>query len=88
MNIALKEGLLIQKVVDEIVILEPESGDYYTLNEMGAIMLEQLQQGQSVDEITVKISQAFDVKETAVKQDFTHLLTELQKHGLAHHQAT
>ncbi|WP_339725676.1 PqqD family protein [uncultured Paraglaciecola sp.] len=88
MDLVLKEGLLIQKVVDEVVILEPDSGDYYTLNEIGALMLEQLQQGKSADAITLEISQTFNVTQKEVKQDFTLLLTELEKHGLAHHQAT
>ena len=59
MNIALNNGLLIQKVVDEIVILEPDSGDYYTLNETGAMMLEQLQLGKSIPQICSHISQNF-----------------------------
>jgi hypothetical protein len=88
MDLVLKEGLLIQKVVDEVVILEPDSGDYYTLNEIGALMLEHLQQGKSADQITLEISQTFNVTQKEAKQDFTLLLTELEKHGLAHHQAT
>lgn len=86
MNIALNTGLLIQKVVDEIVILEPESGDYYTLNETGAAMLEQLQQGKTTAEITQYISQTFDVGAVEVEQDFNNLLMALEKNGLAHNQ--
>lgn len=88
MNITLNTGLLIQKVVDEIVILEPESGNYFTLNETGAIMLEQLQNGKTLSEITQHISQTFNVTEQEVAQDFTQLLTELEQQGLAHHQSS
>lgn len=86
MNIKLNEGLLIQKVVDEVVILEPETGDYYTLNETGAMMLEGLQQGKPVTEITQNISNEFSVDLQYIEQDFNNLLVALEKNGLAHNQ--
>lgn len=84
MELVLKEGLLIQKVVDEMVILEPDSGDYYTLNEMGALMLEDLQKGLSVSDIATKLSQQFTVGSDQVKQDLQQLMLELSQCGLAH----
>lgn len=83
MNIVLKKGLLIQKVVDEIVLLEPESGDYYTLNEMGALMLEYLQNGQSEADLVDNIQQNFNASSEQIKQDLYNLLNELTHCGLA-----
>jgi hypothetical protein len=84
MNVVLKQGLLIQKVVDEIVLLEPESGDYYTLNEMGALMLEYVQKGQTETEVISHIQQTFNATAEEIKQDLQNLLNELQHCGLAH----
>ena len=50
----LKPDLLLQKVADEMVLLEPESGEYFTLNSVGADMLELMQQGKSAPEILLK----------------------------------
>ena len=83
MNIVLKEGLLIQKVVDEIVLLEPESGDYYTLNEMGALMLECMQKGQTMAELVSNIQQTFNASAEQIEQDLHNLLNELKHNGLA-----
>jgi hypothetical protein len=83
MELVLKEGLLIQKVVDEVVILEPESGDYYTLNEIGALMLEGLQKGLSSSDIANKLSQQFTVEAEQVAKDLQQLLIELSQCGLA-----
>lgn len=83
MNVVLKDGLLIQKVVDEIVLLEPESGDYYTLNEMGALMLECVQKGQSAAELVANIQQSFNASSEEIEQDLNNLLKELQQCGLA-----
>ncbi|MEP1444762.1 MAG: PqqD family protein [Paraglaciecola sp.] len=84
MDLVLKEGLLIQKVVDEVVILEPDSGDYYTLNEIGALMLESLQKGLSSSEIADTLSQKFTVETGQVEQDLQYLMIALSKCGLAH----
>lgn len=83
MNVVLKEGLLIQKVVDEIVVLEPESGDYYTLNEMGALMLEYVQSGHSLADMVTNIQQTFNVSAKEIETDLHNLLSELQHCGLA-----
>lgn len=83
MNVVLKKGLLIQKVVDEIVVLEPESGDYYTLNEMGALMLEYVQSGHSLADTVTNIQQTFNVSAKEIETDLHNLLSELQHCGLA-----
>jgi DNA-directed RNA polymerase delta subunit len=83
MNFVLKEGLLIQKVVEEIVLLEPESGDYYTLNEMGALMLENVQKGHTLAELVSNIQQQFNASAEEIEQDLHNLLDELQRCGLA-----
>ena len=84
MELVLKEGLLIQKVVDELVILEPQSGDYFTLNNMGALMLEKLQAGQSTAQIAEQISSEYAVDSAQVEQDLKELLSQLALVDLAH----
>ena len=66
----LKPELLLQKVADEMVLLEPESGEYFTLNNVGADMLEQLQQGKSAQQIAQYIADIYDVTAEQAEQDF------------------
>ena len=42
----LKEDVLAQKVVDEMVILEPENGEYFTVNGVGTEMISLLEEGK------------------------------------------
>tara|TARA_R110000868_G_scaffold166563_3_gene400621 strand:+ start:575 stop:835 length:261 start_codon:yes stop_codon:yes gene_type:complete len=84
MEVVLKEGLLIQKVVDELVILEPQSGDYFTLNNMGALMLEKLQAGLSKEQIGEQISTDYAVDSTQVVTDLNDLLEQLTLVDLAY----
>ena len=83
MELVLKEGLLIQKVVDEIVILEPQTGDYFTLNSIGALMLEKLQAGLTAEQVAEAISSDYDVDVEQVASDLTELLATLEQAGLA-----
>jgi hypothetical protein len=86
MQLVLKDGLLIQKVVDEMVILEPQTGDYFTLNNIGALMLEKLQAGLSSAQVADTISAEYDVSAQQVAQDLAELLSHLQQAGLAQQQ--
>jgi RNase adaptor protein for sRNA GlmZ degradation len=86
MQLVLKDGLLIQKVVDEMVILEPQTGDYFTLNNIGALMLEKLQAGLSSAQVADTISAEYDVSAQQVAQDLAELLSQLQQAGLAQQQ--
>ena len=86
MQLVLKDGLLIQKVVDEMVILEPQTGDYFTLNSIGALMLEQLQAGLSAEQVAQIISDEYDVSAQQVAQDLAELLGNLEQAGLAQKQ--
>jgi hypothetical protein len=79
----LKPELLLQKVADEMVLLEPESGEYFTLNNVGADMLEQLQQGKSAQQIAQYIADIYDVTAEQAEQDFQVLMYDLVQANLA-----
>ncbi|MFS1704470.1 PqqD family protein [Aestuariibacter sp. GS-14] len=79
----LKPELLLQKVADEMVLLEPESGEYYTLNNVGADMLEQLQQGKSAKQIAQYIADIYDVSAQQAESDFNVLMADLVQADLA-----
>lgn len=83
MQYKLKPELLLQKVGEEMVLLEPESGNYFTLNAVGAEMLEKLHQGMSVEQISQDISDIYDVSTQQAAEDFTALLVELERENLA-----
>lgn len=83
MQLVLREGLLLQKVVDEMVILEPNSGDYFTLNSVGALMLEHMQAGNTSEQVAQKISDEYAVSAEQVLQDLAELLVNLEQAGLA-----
>lgn len=78
----LKQDVLAQKVLDEMVILEPETGEYFTLNGVGTDMVKMIEQGSSEDDIILAITSKFDVTEREVREDYRNLLKQLIEQGL------
>lgn len=68
---------LVQKVSGEMVILDTQNGQYYTLNSVAADMLSHLQNHLSVDETITAICREYDVSESEVKTDIAEMLNTL-----------
>lgn len=75
--VKLAESALVQKVADEMVILDINNGQYYTLNEVAADMVAHLHEGATFNEVVVNICAQYDVKKAEVEGDLQELLTTL-----------
>jgi len=53
-------------------LFDPETGDSYTLNESGLLILKKLQAGQTSDEIFAELSADYDLK----KEDFDRMILD------------
>jgi len=78
----LVEDVLFQKVAEETVILEPETGEYYTLNTIGTFIVEQFQQGYSKAKVIDLVLEKYQANEAEVSQDTEELLAQMLKQGL------
>ena len=78
----LAENVLFQKVAEETVILEPETGEYYTLNAVGTFIVDQFQLGYSRENVINLVLEKYQTSEVEVSQDIEELLTQLLKQGL------
>lgn len=77
-----KDDVLAQQVSDEMVILEPESGEYFTVNGVGTSMIALLQQEKSEEEVAQAIAAEYEVNVDEAKSDFAELLNTLKEQGL------
>ena len=78
----LANNVLFQKVVDETVILEPETGEYFTLDSVGTFMIEQLQSGATFEETLDKVRASYDTDGADIEGDLSKLLSEMKLKGL------
>ncbi|VAW85178.1 hypothetical protein MNBD_GAMMA17-1778 [hydrothermal vent metagenome] len=78
----IQDDLLLQKVVDEMVILDPESGNYFSLDEVGSRMIELFRETGSVAEVVKAMAQEYKAIDSDIESDMITLLDEMVRHGV------
>ena len=81
----LKENLLLQAVANETVILDPDSGSYFTLDDVGTRMIELLQETGSLDAVVEQMQIEYDTSPATIRADLTELLEKMAEQGLTTH---
>lgn len=76
-RIKMGENALMQKVSDEMVILDSQSGQYYTLNDSATEMLEALTGGANVEQVVTQICANYDVSKQEAQADITAMIQTL-----------
>ncbi len=79
----ISERLLLQAVNRETVILDPDSGRYFTLDEIGSEMLGDFRQHGDIGATVAHIVSRYEVDEVVARADLLRLLEELAEQGLA-----
>ncbi|MEP4891556.1 MAG: PqqD family protein [Aliiglaciecola sp.] len=78
----LSDKALFQKVVDETVILDSISGQYYTLDPIGTEMIEALNTGKSVAQVVALIEENYDTTVDNIQADLSELIGKMSDKGL------
>jgi hypothetical protein len=65
-----------------LVILDGLAGTYWEMNQTGRLVIETIQRGESLDELSGKICAQFDVDTERVDADISSVLAQLVAEGL------
>lgn len=76
------DDVLTSSVGDELLLLNADSEDYYSLNEVGAMMFEQLTAGARKDDVIVAVAEQFDAPAEVIRADLDVMVGELLSRGL------
>jgi coenzyme PQQ synthesis protein D (PqqD) len=78
------ESVLAQRSGDSLVLLSPQSGHYYTLDEVGARVWELCDGSRSVDDVVASVHAEYDAPLDVIRSDVLELLEDLRvEHLLA-----
>ena len=72
-----REGVVKQRASTSLVLLDIESGEYYSLNEVGDRVWELCDGSRSIRAVIAEISREYDASEDVIATDVTELLEEL-----------
>ena len=77
-----KKNVFWKKVGDETVVLNIDTGFYYTLGDVGGRMWEMLTADENEELIVSKIASLYGVPKKRVAQDLEELIQDLKKERL------
>lgn len=73
---------MFQKVIDETVILDTQSGQYYTLDVIATEMVELLNEGKTAVDVVDTIFDNYDSEKAVIESDVRELIEEMLSKGL------
>ncbi len=77
-----REGVVFNRVGEELVLLDLNRGIYYGLDPIGARMWELLSAGQEEGEILATLGEEYEVERQTLSADLRRLIAELQESEL------
>lgn len=78
----LNPAIAFQRVGDDAILLHIESGEYYGLNDTGALMLEELTAHGDLEQAVARVCATYDVSAEVARADAEQLLAALLRAGL------
>lgn len=69
-------------ISDSGFLLNPTTGESFTLNPMGVIIVKMMNEQKSYDEIELKIMEEYDVSRSTFDKDYQDFLGVLQQNNL------
>ena len=83
-----RDDVLAQAAGDTVILLTPDSGEYFTLNEVGGRIWELADGSRSVAEIAAVLVDEYEAPLEEIQQDVLDVLVELAEERLVSDGAT
>ena len=81
-RVRLAEDVLMQKVGDDAILLNLNTENYFSLDEVGTRVIDTLQESDSVAQAVGKLVGIYEVDESKLTSDAVRLVEECEQHGL------
>jgi Coenzyme PQQ synthesis protein D (PqqD) len=81
-QVRLAKDVLIQKVGDDAILLNLNTENYFSLDEIGTRMINTLQESDSVKQAVQKLVEIYEVEESKLTSDAIRLVEECEQYGL------
>ncbi|MDZ7859128.1 MAG: PqqD family protein [Candidatus Krumholzibacteriota bacterium] len=78
----ISDKVVFRKVEDKIVLINLETGYYYSLNEIGGFIFNSIRDGSDPSDILRDIKTDFDVSESKAEDDFNNFIEELKREAI------
>ena len=63
-------------------VFNPTTGDSFSVNELGAVIINEIKAGKSKNEIIESVSTTYNAEKSTIEKDFNEFLNVLSNHQL------
>jgi len=81
-KVEINENVFIQEVDDETILLDSETQEYFSLNEIGTLFYYFLQEYETLQKVLDELKKSFDVDEAQLKEDLFDFVKALEEQNL------
>lgn len=78
----LKQGIIAREIQGETVLLNMETGDYFSLNPVGNEIYKCISQGMDITGISEYIVATYDIDSKTAENDVISLVNDLKSNGI------
>jgi len=82
MKYSTRTDLVYDRTDEGYVVYNPDTGDFFELNDTGEVIWEAMRDWVSLDELVTQLSETFQVAEPELRTDVTVFLDQLQQRAL------
>ena len=81
-DVEISPNVLLQEVDDEIILLDMESEEYFSLNEIGRVFYELLQEHKNLAKVLQELQNYFDAPKEQLEKDLVAFVQALDEKKL------
>ena len=81
-KITLSKNVFAQEIDEETIILDSETQEYFSINEIGKVIWSLIEEKKNLEEIKAEMLDMYEVPEEQLEKDLLNFLQALEQKGL------
>ena len=81
-KITLSKNVFAQEIDDETIILDSETQEYFSINEIGKVIWSLIEEKKNLEEIKAEMLDMYEVPEEQIEKDLLNFIQALEQKGL------
>jgi hypothetical protein len=81
-KITLSKNVFAQEIDDETIILDSETQEYFSINEIGKVIWSLIEEKKNLEEIKAEMLEMYEVPEEQIEKDLLNFIQALEQKGL------
>ena len=81
-KITLSKNVFAQEIDEETIILDSETQEYFSINEIGKVIWSLIEEKKNLEEIKAEMLDMYEVPEEQIEKDLLNFIQALEQQGL------